>query len=268
VRRLAVVGHVEWVDFIPVPHHPVPGEVLHAHASFTRAAGGGGVVAGVFADLGAQVDFFCALGDDVHGHAAAEQLRSRGVQLHVAWREQPTRRAVTLLEGHYERTIITIGERLDPLASDPLPWRRLEQAEGVYFTAGDAAALACARAAGVLVASPRARTALSHPGAELDALVYSGHDRDESDWAQRLESRARIVVQTEGAAGGRWWAVDGTEGRWSAEAPQGEVKDSYGCGDSFAAGFTFSLADGGSPAQAAAFGAECGARCLTRAGAP
>jgi ribokinase len=268
VRRLGVVGHVEWVDFIPVPHHPTPGEVLHAQGSFTRAAGGGGVVAGVLADLDAEVDFFCALGDDVHGHAAADQLQSRGVRVHVAWREQATRRAVTLLEGHYERTIITIGERLDPLASDPLPWERLEQAEGVYFTAGDDGALLRARAAGVVVASPRARTALSHPGPELDALVYSGHDRDESDWAQRLEGRAQIVVETEGASGGRWCAANGREGRWDAVAPPGEVKDSYGCGDSFAAGFTFSLAGGGSPAQAAAFGAECGARCLTRAGAP
>src|SRR5207248_8834769 len=43
--RMAVVGHVEWVDFIRVPRHPLAGEVLHAPSSFARAAGGGGVVA-------------------------------------------------------------------------------------------------------------------------------------------------------------------------------------------------------------------------------
>jgi ribokinase len=269
VRRVAVVGHVEWVDFIPVPHHPDPGEVLHAQGCFTRAAGGGGVVAVVLAELGAEVDFFCALGDDVQGHAAADQLEGRGVQLHVAWRRgEPTRRAVTLVEGHRERTIITIGKRLDPLGSDALPWERLDGADGVYFTAGDRDALHRARAARVLVASPRARTALSHPGPRLDALVFSGHDRDEEQWAERLRARAEIVARTEGGAGGKWWSAAALEGRWSPVEPRGEIRDSYGCGDSFAAGFTYALAGGASPAEAAAFGADCGARCLTRAGAP
>src|SRR5579872_7517167 len=134
--RLAVVGHVEWVDFIPVTRIPREGEVLHAEgAAFSRAAGGGGVVAVVLAELGSeQVDFFCALGDDAHGRAAAEQLSERGVAVHVAWRrEQPTRRAVTLLEGTGERTIVTVGERLEPWASDELDWDLLETCEGAYF---------------------------------------------------------------------------------------------------------------------------------------
>ena len=269
MRRVAVVGHVEWVDFIPVPHHPRSGEVVHAYGCFTRAAGGGGVVAVVLAELGAEVDFFCALGDDIHGQTAADQLQSRGVRIHTAWRQEPTRRAVTLLEGHRERTIVTIGKRLDPLASDALPWERLERADGVYFTAGDSEALRRARAARVLVASPRARTALSQAGPDIDALVFSGLDPDEQEWASRVDARARLVVRTEGAAGGSWWGSGGAPGgRWSAVEPPGEVRDSYGCGDSFAAGFTFALAGGASPDEAAAVGAVCGARCLTRAGAP
>src|SRR5947208_12138837 len=115
MTRTAVVGHVEWVEFVPVGRFPAPGDVIHALGSFARAAGGGGVVAAVLAELGAEVDFFCALGDDVHGHAAAEQLSERGVNAHVAWRREATRRAVTLLEGHGEGTIVTIGKRLDPL---------------------------------------------------------------------------------------------------------------------------------------------------------
>jgi ribokinase len=265
---LAVVGHVEWVDFVPVPHHPRPGEVLHAAGEFARAAGGGGVVAVVLAELGAQVDFFCALGDDVHGHAAAEQLSGRGVNVEVAWRDKSTRRAVTLLEGRGERTIITMGERLDPLGSDPLPWERLARAGGVYFTAGDGEALCRARSAAVVVASPRARVALSQPGPQIDALVFSGNDSDERKWASRTEARARLLVRTEGARGGRWWSSEAASGRWGAVPLPGPAHDSYGCGDSFAAGFTFALARGASVAEAVAVGAECGARCLTRAGAP
>lgn len=266
--RVAVVGHVEWVDFVALPRHPNPGEVLHAASGFARAAGGGGVAAAVLAELGAEVDFFCALGDDVQGHAAAEELSGRGVNVEVAWRHQPTRRAVTLLEGRGERTIITIGERLDPLGSDPLAWDRLKSADGVYFTAGDLEALRRARAAAVVVASPRARSALAQPGPDIDALVFSAHDADEKGWAGRIQGRARLLVSTEGARGGRWSSSDHSAGRWEAVPPPGPARDSYGCGDSFAAGFTFALAGGASVAEAAAVGAERGARCLTRAGAP
>ena len=269
--RVGVVGHVEWVEFIAVAKLPHAGDVVHAEGSFTRAAGGGGVAAGVLAELGAQVDFFCALGRDREGEAALEQLRARGVNVHVGWRSQPTRRALTMLEHGGERTIVTIGERLEPSAGDDLGWERLREAQAVYFTAGDIGALAYARAARVLVASPRARSALRALAREdgkapVDALVFSAQDRDECEWAKEVADCARVLVATEGADGGRWWGA--CEGRFGAESTPGPVRDSYGCGDSFAAAFTFGLASGGSIAQGAALGAHWGARCLTRAGAP
>jgi ribokinase len=265
MSRVAVVGHVEWVDFLAVPRLPGPGDIVGARVSFARAAGGGGVVAGVLAELGAEVDFYCALGDDAHGHAAAEQLSGQGVHLHVAWRTQPTRRAVTMLDDQRERTIVTIGERLEPLGSDDLEWERLAKADAVYFTAGDAAALEHARAARVVVASPRGREALEG-GPEVDALVYSGEDQDESRWARRLGNRARLLVETDGSHGGEWRGE--SRGHWEAVDAPGPIRDSYGAGDSFAAGFTFSLSTGGSVAEAAGLGATCGARALTRPGAP
>jgi ribokinase len=269
--RVGVVGHVEWVDFIPVVQLPKAGEVVRAAGFFTRAAGGGGVAAVVLAELGAEVDFFCALGDDRHGRAAAEQLAERGVTVHAARRAEPTRRAVTMLEAGGERTIVTIGRRLEPSGSDDLDWERLHGADGAYFTAGDAAALAYAREARVLVASPRARDALQATGTAdraklVDALVFSTHDDDEREWARAYAAHARLLVATDGATGGSW--SGDSQGRWPAARVPGEPRDSYGCGDSFAAGFTFGLAEGGSVAEAAAVGAECGARCLTRDGAP
>lgn len=266
--RLAVVGHVEWVDFIPIKRMPREGEVLHAEgAAFSRAAGGGGVVAVVLAELGAErVDFFCALGDDAHGHAAAAQLAERGVTAHIAWRkEQPTRRAVTLLEGSGERAIVTVGQRLEPRGSDELDWDLLAGCDGVYFTAGDAAALHCARRARTVVASPRGRAALAQ-GPEIDALVFSRGDRDEAEWAGRLGGKSRLIVETRGAEGGVWRGA--SEGSWEAVAPDAPVRDSYGCGDSFAAGFTLALSSGAGVEAAASTGARCGTRCLTRAGAP
>jgi ribokinase len=265
--RVAVVGHVEWVDFIRVERLPRHGEVMRARgAGFARAAGGGGVVAGVLAELGADVDFFCALGDDAHGHAAADELKDRGITVHVAWRgDQPTRRALTLLEADGERSIITVGERLEPLGSDELEWELLAESDGAYFTAGDVGALERARRAPVVVASPRGRSALA-TGPRVDAIVFSRRDQDEAEWARRLEEQAVLLVQTRGAEGGAWWGA--SEGRWAAVSPCAPVQDAYGCGDSFAAAFTFGLAAGSTVGEAASLGARCGARCLTRAGAP
>jgi ribokinase len=266
VTRVGVVGHVEWVEFLMLDSLPTGGQVTHGRDSFTRAAGGGGVAAVVAVELGTDVDFFCALGRDGDGDDAAAQLRERGVVTHVAWREQPTRRALGLLVDGGERAVVTIGERLEPRGSDDLPWGTLAAAGGVYFTAGDAEALAWARAAAVVVATPRARGAFRDGGPRVDALVFSAHDRDESQWAQALAGRTRHMVATDGASGGRWWGE--SEGSWRAVAPDGPIRDDFGAGDSFAAGFTVGLARGLPLAAAAQLGASAGARALTRSGAP
>jgi len=90
MTRAAVVGHIEWVDFVPVTRLPRPGEVIHADGAFTRAAGGGGVAAGVLAELGAEVDFFTALGDD--GRAGQPPISLRSAASGCTWPGGPTRR--------------------------------------------------------------------------------------------------------------------------------------------------------------------------------
>ncbi len=39
--RLAVIGHVEWVEFARVDTLPGPGEIAHASETWAEAAGGG-----------------------------------------------------------------------------------------------------------------------------------------------------------------------------------------------------------------------------------
>jgi len=266
MTHVGVVGHVEWVDFVSVPNLPVPGEILHARSAFARAGGGGAVAASVLAELGAEVDFYCALGRDAEGTATVAQLQDRGVRVHVAWRDQRTRRAVTFLEPGGERTIITLGERLEPLGSDELEWERLGDAGSVYFTAGDGGALERAHRCGFVVASPRARDVLEAKDAHVYALVFSEGDEDESAWANRVASHARLLVATEGERGGRWWGE--SEGRWAAVPLPGPPRDTYGCGDSFAAAFTLGLGRHDSIPEAAKIGAQAGALALTRVGAP
>jgi ribokinase len=264
VTRVAVVGHVEWVEFVRVPQYPPRGGLEQGEREFERGGGGAVVAAAALAELGAQVDFFGAVGDDERGHAAVEQLRERGIRVQAAWRSAPTRYVFTLLDAGGERTIITVGERLAPSGADDLDWDVLAQVDGVYVTAGDTGAIRAARAAPILTASPRAGDPVS--GITLDALILSGSDEHERAWAQAWEPQARLVVATEGGDGGRWWGE--SHGRWPAAPLPGERRDSYGAGDSFAAGFTFGLAGAMAPAQAAEVGARVGARALTRVGAP
>jgi ribokinase len=73
-------------------------------------------------------------------------------------------------------------------------------------------------------------------------------------------------VITEGADGGRYEGE--SSGRWEVVPPPGAIEDSYGCGDSFAAGTTLGLACGEPLEAAVRRGAEWGAIALTRIGAP
>ncbi|HEV2821338.1 MAG TPA: PfkB family carbohydrate kinase [Solirubrobacteraceae bacterium] len=264
--RVAVVGHVEWVEFARVQRVPRPGEIVHAREMFEEAGGGGGVAAVQLARLAGAVDFLTALGTDGVGHQAREALRARGVTVHGAPRERPQRRAFTLLDDAGERTITVLGERIVPHGEDALPWQRLRRTDGVYFTGGDAAALRAARQARVLVATPRAREAITDAGVELDVLVHSGSDAGERVDPGELSVAPRLIVTTLGARGGRWRSGDGQEGGWVAAPLPGPVADAYGAGDTFAAALTFAIASGRDLAAALDLAARCSAACLTGRG--
>jgi ribokinase len=210
--------------------------------------------------------FVTALGRDELGERSAGRLNELDVDVHAARRDVATRRAVTLVDDADERTIITLGPRLEPTGGDEdLPWEALEEMDAVYFTAGDLDALRSARAARVLVASPRAGEALGQ-GVELDALVLSGDDAIERRQAERAQEEAKLVVSTEGARGGSYRARSGGSGAWDAAPLLAAPVDSYGCGDSFAAGLTYGLGAGLELSAALTLAARCGARCLTGRG--
>jgi ribokinase len=284
-QRVAVVGHVEWVQFARVAHVPCAGEVVHASDPFEEPAGGGAVAAVQLARLAGGVTLVTALGDDELGRRSLARLDELGVEVRASVERTPSRRAVTLVDDAGERTITTFGPRLEPRGADTGAqggaakgkagqgeagqdgrWDGLEEIDAVYFTAGDEAELRIARSRSrVLVASPRARRALGH-GVELDALVLSGDDEIELRAAESALAEAELVVWTEGERGGRYRRRDGETGRWAAAQPPGPRADSYGCGDSFAAGLTFGLGAGIELVDTLALAARCGAVCLTGRG--
>ena len=259
--RAAVVGHVEWVEFLAVAAVPAPGEIVRARERWEEAAGGGGVAAVQLARLaGGTSLMLTALGEDATGAEARERLTALGVEVRAAPRAVPTARAVTWVDDQGERTITVVGERLVPAGADPLGWERLSECDCVYFTGGDEDALRAARAARVLVATPRAGEVIATAGVELDVLVHSSADAGERP---PDGVRAKVLVATEGARGGRWRSADGAEGRFAAAPLPGPVADAYGCGDSFAAGLTYGLGAGAGLEGALAIGAQCGAAVLT-----
>lgn len=258
--RVAVVGHVEWVEFLRVERVPTPGEIVGATSLFHAAAGGGAVAAVQLARWTGTCLFFTAFGDDELGEKTAADLRARGVEVHATIRPEPQRRAITLVDAQRERTILVVGPRLTPYAADPLPWDELASCDAVFVTAGDVAAIRATRRARTVVATSRIVPRLREAGIQLDALVGSANDADERYTRGDLVTEPRLVVRTDGARGGRWETA--TEHGSYAAVPTEVRGDTYGAGDTFAAGLALALAEGKGPAAATADAAARAASVL------
>ena len=261
--RVAVVGHIEWVEFARVEHVPVPGEIATALETWEVPAGGGAVAAVQLARLAGAVDFFTSVGDDELGRRSREQLTTLGVTVHASEAPRPQRRAFTFVDGDGERTITTLSPKMIPSGGDgALPWEELARCDAVYFTGGDVAAVQAARRARAFVATSRELPTLHRAREELDVLVGSAEDVGERVDAIELDPSPRIVVTTSGSLGG--WIQPG--GPFLAAPIPAPIVDAYGCGDCFAAGLTYGLGAGWTIEDAVALGARCGATVLTGRG--
>lgn len=262
--KVAVVGHVEWIEFLRVESVPRAGEIVGTQETWQEPAGGGGVAAVELARLAGEAALYCLLGADELGAQARVKLEAAGVRVHSPPTDESQRRGFCYVDEVGERTITVIGEKPRPKGGEgTLPWEELAKADGVFFTAGDAEAVRQARRARVLVATARELPTLQAAGVELDALVASGDDDAERFQAGDLEPPPKLVVSTAGSLGG--WAQPG--GPYKAAAPPGPYEDAYGAGDCFAAGLTFALAKGMDVPEALIFASERGALALTRRGA-
>lgn len=261
--RTAVVGHVEWVEFARVDALPAPGSIVHAANWWEMPAGGGPGAAVQLLKLAGNCTLFTALGDDYVGHRAAEELTALGLQLRVAWRSEPSRRAFTHITPGGERTITVLGSRLAAAGTDRLPWDELATMDAVFFTAGDVECVRRARGAATLVATSRVLEVLRAAGVRLDGLVGSSSDPSEAYRPGDLDPPPGVVVLTEGSRGGTIQIDNGSPERFSAPEVPGPVVDNYGAGDAFAGGLTYGLGAGHSTRQAVEIAARCGAAAVT-----
>jgi ribokinase len=240
---------------------------VHAQEVWAEAAGGGAVAAVQLARLAGSSTLFTAVGDDDVGRRVAEELARYGVEVHAAMRAGPQRRGFTYLDAEGERTITVIGERIGPRRSDDLPWDELAVMDGVYFVSGDPAAVRAAREAKTLVATARSLADLREARVELDAIVRSRNDQGETYKPGDLDPVPHIEVATVGHLGGSYSIEGGAPSHFHAAEVPGMVQDTYGAGDSFAAGLTYGLAEGLPVDDAIALAARTGAAALTRRGA-
>jgi ribokinase len=262
--NLAVVGHIEWVEFVRVERVPQPGEIVHAIETWEEAAGGGAIAAVQLAKLNGSAHLFTSLGNDELGRRSRKQLEERGVTLHAVAATVPQRRAYTYVDEVGGRTITVLGPKLLPPGDDAsLPWEELGRCDAVYFVSGEVAALRAARRSRVLVATARELATLRRAEEEIDVLVGSGEDAGERFEPGELQPPPGTVVTTSGSLGG--WVRPG--GPFRAAPLPGPIEDAYGCGDCFAAGLTWALADGRPMEDAVQVGARCGAAVLTGRGA-
>jgi len=250
--RTAVVGHLEWIEFGHVERVPRAGDIAHATDAWEEPGGGGAVAAVQLARLAGSCTFFTALGRDERATWSRRRLEELGVRVQATIRDEPTRRAVVFVDANGERTITTLGRRLEPAAVDDLAWEELEGVDAVYVTAGDVDALRLARRSRVLVATSRARDLLVNADERLEAVVGSGSDPAEAFDPRRLGEAPGVVVRTDGSRGGRFEAGDGTNGTFAPVTPPGPIVDTYGAGDSFEG--------------AIALAARCGAWCVAGRG--
>ena len=237
--KFAVVGHIEWINFIQVDQLPKPGLISHAEKSLEYPAGGGSVIAKRLSELThGEVHFFTALGNDFYGNKCLNILENMGIKLHVAWRDKPTRKGFSVIDSAGERSITIIGDRLAPTHKDNLDWNILNEMDGIFITAADKQIFKKSRIAKTLCTTPRVGiNIINESRIFLDGLIGSNLDPGESFSLNELRLKPKFIIKTEGENGG----IVFPGGRYQAIESKETKVDSYGCGDSFAAGILYGL---------------------------
>ena len=262
--RFGVIGHIEWINFLKVDLLPKPGIISHANKSLELPAGGGALIAKTLYELtNNEIHFFTSLGKDYYGEKSFDFFKKIGINLHVAWRSEPTRKGFSLIDKNGERSITIIGKRLAPSFNDDLDWNILCDMDGIFITAGDNNLFKKAREANILCTTPRVGIDLINQSkVNLDAIIGSNLDPDESFLLSDLNEKHRYVIKTEGEKGGI--CIPG--GRFNAINNNDPKIDSYGCGDSFAAGILYGLAESWPIEKALKLGTVLGRNCIEHFG--
>jgi ribokinase len=217
--------------------------------------------------LGASARFYTALGDDAHALACRRQLEADGLEVCAGPRTGPQNTVLGVIDRLGERTLFVIGANEHPTLDDPLPWDELATFDAVFYTGEDPRTLVAARQARVLVVTARRLASLVASGVQADVVIGSASDPGEQFDVADLPVAPRVIVRTEGAAGGSYRTDAGVEGRYLPVPLPGALADTYGAGDVMMAALTLELGAGRALEEALATAATAAAAQLTRRGA-
>ena len=144
-----------------------------------------------------------------------------------------------MIDSQGERAITVIGERLAPNYRDKLEWNILKKMDGIFITASDSEIFKMARSASILCTTPRVGlNTINNSNVLLDGLIGSNLDPGEVFSFSELSLKPKYTIKTEGEKGG----IIFPGGRYKALKNKKLKVDSYGCGDSFAAGILYGMA--------------------------
>jgi ribokinase len=260
---------VEWVHFARSTGPVAPGTILHLDAeTWDEPGGGGGMTARALPGLGASpARFYTALGDDEAARSTERVLTADGVEVCAARRHGPQNTVLGVIDPSGERTLFVLGPNEHPTLDDPLPWDDLATFDAVFFTGEDPRTVVAARRATVLVVTARRLPALIASGVRADVVIGSATDPGEQFGDDDLPVRPRVIVRTEGSAGGSFRTEDGTEGRYRPAPLPDEPADTYGAGDVMMAALTLALGSGVPLDRSLDAAARAAAEQLTRRGA-
>jgi len=144
-----------------------------------------------------------------------------------------------MIDSQGERAITVIGERLAPNYRDNLDWSIFKKMDGIFITASDSEIFKMARSASILCTTPRVGiNTINKSKVNLDLLIGSNLDPGEDFSFSELSVKPKYTIKTEGEKGG----IIFPGGRYKALKNKKLKVDSYGCGDSFAAGILYGMA--------------------------
>jgi ribokinase len=252
VPDVVVVGSVNLDLVVTVPSLPHAGETVLATGYHEFVGGKGGNQAVAAARLGRRVAFVGHVGSDPAGSTARSTLAGEGVDVSLLTPvDGPTGRAFVQVDASAENQIIVVGGANALLTSDAVAAAAPLLAESTVVVSQlevplEAVLEAARRTSGLFVLNPAPAQSLSSELLDLvDVLVVNEGEFEvvagapvSSEELTSASLPARVVV----TVGARGALVRDGEAVLSVEAPQVDVVDTTGAGDTFVGALAAALA--------------------------
>lgn len=259
---------------------PQPGETVAA-SSYTEAPGGKGLNQAVAASrAGAEVTFFCAVGNDSGAQVLKHFLSGEALKTKMAHTAQPTGRAFIEIDDAGQNSIMVVGGANTAL--DEWPDSSVEEAiASSYFLVLQQeisptlnlrlAALANSLDTQVVLTPAPVENTPPSLLSFTDILVLNEHEASllgghkDPTLAARTLSAKKTLILTRGSAGASLYRSGTHAGDFPS--PKVSAKDTTGAGDCFVGNFVAHKVSGARDDEAITFACQAAAVSVTKPGA-